>query len=81
MPTRVVPAAFPLPRERQCGSALLDWFESDECAAIIAQPIELCTENPFLHDCAPDEAMREWNAYWAGMREHAPDEVVSTGPI
>lgn len=80
MPTRVVPAGSPLSREGQCGSAPLDWFESEECAAILAQRVEACTENPFLHDGAPDESMREWNAYWAGMREHPPDEKVSTGP-
>jgi len=32
-----------------------DWFNGPECAAILAQPVEPCTENPFVGDCEPSE--------------------------
>ena len=32
-----------------------DWFNGPECAAILAQPVEPCTENPFAGDREPSE--------------------------
>lgn len=52
MRTRPELPTTPLPAGR--AGLLLDWFDSEECAAILVQRFEPEIENPFAHDREPD---------------------------
>lgn len=53
MPACVATVRTPLPGDGGDGW-LLDWLESEECAAILAQRFEPETENPFADEREPD---------------------------